>query len=55
MNNFALGLGLKRRLRATRKWAINSNWPCFIFLFTLFIFLTTLLQLGVDSKIVHSL
>ena len=22
MNGFALGLGLKRRLRATRKWAI---------------------------------
>ena len=24
MNGFALGLGLKRRIRATRKWAISS-------------------------------
>ena len=23
MNGFALGLGLKRRIRATRKWAIH--------------------------------
>ena len=25
MNGFALGLGLKRRLRATRKWAILAQ------------------------------
>ena len=27
MNGFALGLGLKRRLRATRKWAIAHTFP----------------------------
>ena len=25
MNGFALGLGLKRRLRATRKWDLKEN------------------------------
>ena len=25
MNGFALGLGLKRKLRATRKWAILTD------------------------------
>ena len=26
MNGFALGLGLKRRLRATRKWATETKF-----------------------------
>ena len=26
MNGFVLGLGLKRRLRATRKWAIRYHY-----------------------------
>ena len=30
MNGFALGLGLKRRLRATRKWAVVVKEVCFV-------------------------
>ena len=34
MNVFALGLGFKRRLRATRKWAISIDFGDFVFLFS---------------------
>ena len=29
MKGFALGLGLKKRLRATRKWATDIEFGCF--------------------------